>query len=76
MKFPLANIVDSDHEDWFYIQYLKPGPKTGQEFVKACDAVRAGYLSQRLNAVRPHMCRFLAKGRGLQVAQFGWEDIN
>jgi len=40
-KFPDLDIIDSDDEEWWYIQELDPPPSNGREIIEARAARQA-----------------------------------
>ncbi|KAF8416448.1 hypothetical protein EV426DRAFT_705918 [Tirmania nivea] len=75
-KFPDADIIDSEHEDYCYIRnHKKPKCNTGLKLVKARQVVGVGHRATQWNrtfGVR----RFMSKLRGINAAQTEWHALN
>jgi len=41
-KYPDLDIIDSDNEEWWYVQELDPPPANGREVIEAWAAGQAG----------------------------------
>jgi len=55
-KFRDVCIIDSEDEDWKYIEPLDPQPASGQEMISACSATLDGAMAYDavMNATEDH----------------------